>query len=351
MTRHVYGPVPSRRLGRSLGVDLVPFKTCSYDCVYCQLGRTTHLTIERREYLPVGEMVADLETLLARGGPRPDWISLAGSGEPTLNAGIGELLRAIKRRTDIPVAVLTNGSLLWRSDLRQELMAADLVLPSLDAGSPSRFQLVNRPDPAILFDSMVEGLAAFTREFRGEVWLEVFLLAEVADLPEEVGNLAEQIRRIGPARVQLNTVARPPAEKSAVALSSGGLLAVRDRLPGRVEIIAGSESIPAVETGEAGVGVGAGAGEAAVLDLISRRPCTPHDVARGLGIHDNEAVKHLGRLVASGQARTLVTNGVLFYAEVGLLATGPAGHPAAGDAGSGSGAGIADPEERTRRNP
>ena len=142
MKNHIFGPVPSRRLGRSLGIDLVPHKTCSYDCIYCQLGRTTCKTIERKEWVPLDAVVAELETKLS---PRPDYVTLSGSGEPTLYSRLDELIDRIKHLTDIPVAVLTNGSLLWQEVVQQQLAAADLVMPSLDAGNATAFHLVNRP--------------------------------------------------------------------------------------------------------------------------------------------------------------------------------------------------------------
>ena len=177
-SRHVYGPVPSRRLGRSLGVDLVPFKTCSYDCIYCQLGRTTNKTTERKEYVPVDDVLEELAEKL-RSEPGPDYVGLAGSGEPTLHARIGDLIAGIKRLTSVPVAVLTNGSMLWRSDVRAGIAEADLVMPSLDAGTPRRFERVNRPHRDISFEKMVDGLVTFCAVFRGKVWLEVFVLAGI----------------------------------------------------------------------------------------------------------------------------------------------------------------------------
>lgn len=183
----VYGPVPSRRLGWSLGVDLVPYKTCTYDCVYCQLGRTTRQTLERGEYVPTSQILEGVERALAsleeHRGRRPDWIGLAGSGEPTLHSHLGEVVAAIKARTNVPVAVLTNGSLLWSRSVRQELAEADLVLPSLDAGDEALFHYVNRPHPDLDFDQVVQGLVDFRREFRRPIWLEVFLLGGVTDVP------------------------------------------------------------------------------------------------------------------------------------------------------------------------
>ncbi|NMC21094.1 MAG: radical SAM protein, partial [Thermogutta sp.] len=169
MTKHIFGPVPSRRLGRSLGVDLVPFKTCSYDCIYCQLGRTTCKTIERKTWVPLELVLEELEEKLHT---RPDYITLSGSGEPTLFSPLDKLIEGIRALTDIPIVALTNGSLLSDSDVQAALLPADLVIPSLDAGNEAAFQLVNRPHEDLAFDRMLEGLVAFRRRFPKEYWLE-----------------------------------------------------------------------------------------------------------------------------------------------------------------------------------
>jgi wyosine [tRNA(Phe)-imidazoG37] synthetase (radical SAM superfamily) len=308
--RYIYGPVPSRRLGRSLGLDLVPFKTCTYDCVYCQLGRTTKKTIERKECVPVKEVLAELEKKLA-GENAPDYISLAGSGEPTLNAGIGDLIGKIQGLTDIPVAVLTNGSLLWMSEVQDALMEADLVLPSLDAGDEHLFRYVNRPHGDISFERMVDGIAGFTKRFPGEVWLEVLLLAGVTGVPSEVKKIAALAERIGPARIQLNTVSRPPAEKFALPLSTDQMLALKDIFPRGVDIISQSER------DGARVSAFSEAREADIMALLRRRPCTSEDIAIGLGIHVMEALKRLEALIAAGKVNTAVTGGRSFYTVIG----------------------------------
>lgn len=297
--RHVYGPVPSRRLGRSLGIDLVPFKTCTYDCVYCQLGHTTNKTVDRREYVPVDAVLEELERKLD-AGEFPEHITLSGSGEPTLNACIGDLIGNIKRLTNIPVAVLTNGSLLWRTDVQDALLAADIVLPSLDAGDELAFRYVNRPHGDLSLEEVVEGITAFTRRFRGEVWLEVFLLAGVTGVSSEAKKIGAHARRIGPARVHLNTVSRPPAESFAVPLSADRILDLKPLFPGRVDLI-GETEIPR--------GSGLSFRDATVediLDLLCRRPCTALDLAAGLGIPAAEALKHLDALVAAGKVATVV---------------------------------------------
>jgi wyosine [tRNA(Phe)-imidazoG37] synthetase (radical SAM superfamily) len=162
MSSQIFGPVPSRRLGRSLGVDLVPLKTCTYDCIYCQLGRTTCKTMERKEWVPLDGV---LESLKEKLSSKPDYITLSGSGEPTLYSRIDKLIDQIKAMTDVPVAVLTNGSLLSHEDVRKQLMAADLVIPSLDAGDEAMFRLINRPHEEISFPQMLDGLIDFAAIF------------------------------------------------------------------------------------------------------------------------------------------------------------------------------------------
>jgi len=304
--RHVYGPVPSRRLGRSLGVDLVPFKTCSYDCIYCQLGRTTNKTVDRKEYVPVDEVLDELARKIAMESA-PDFIGLAGSGEPTLHSRLGEIVSAIKRMTSTPVAVLTNGSLLWMPGVRDDLMGADIVLPSLDAGDECLFRRVNRPHETIAFSAVTDGLAAFTRQFRGEVWLEVFLLAGMTGLPSEAEKIAGIARRIAPSRVQLNTVHRPPCMKDALPVPMARMLELQAFFPGRTDII--GESARTVD----GIPAPCGVQDEELLALLGRRPCSAVDVSNGLGIHVNDALKRLDGLARAGRVGVLATEGRTFY--------------------------------------
>ena len=307
--QHVYGPVPSRRLGRSLGVDLVPFKTCTYDCVYCQLGRTTDLTTGRREYVPVEEILAQLEEKL-RTGPTPDYVSLAGSWEPTLHARIGELIAAIKRLTPVPVAVFTNGSLLGERDIQDALMEADLVLPSLDAGDADLFLLVNRPHENIEFDDMVEGLVAFRERFAKPVWLEVMLLAGVTGIRSEVEKIAALTRRIRPDRVQLNTVTRPPCEEFACPLQPESMASFA-RLFGRgAGVVSGRRPrrSPAPAPGVVTDGD--------ILALLTRRPCTARGISEGLGLHIGEVTKRLDILADRGEVAPVRKDGAVFFETV-----------------------------------
>lgn len=288
--QYIFGPVPSRRLGRSLGVDLVPFKTCSYDCIYCQLGRTTNQTLQRKEWLPLDKILRHLKEKLHL---KPDYITLSGSGEPTLYSRCGELIRKIKEMTDIPVAVLTNGSMLWMPQVRESLLDADLVVPSLDAGTETAFRYVNRPHPDIAFDKMLDGLIALRREYKGKYWLEVFLVAGITTTETEIDSLKSAVERIGPDKVQINTVTRPPAETYAEPVSKKQITAIASRLSDNAEVIADFKK-PGQYRNDT-------AQQADVVTLLKRRPCTIEDIAYGLGLHPNEIVKIVEGLLANGR--------------------------------------------------
>jgi wyosine [tRNA(Phe)-imidazoG37] synthetase (radical SAM superfamily) len=299
---HVYGPVPSRRLGRSLGVDLVPFKTCTYDCIYCQLGRTTDKTMTRKEWVQVHRLVDQVKGKLES---KPDYITLSGSGEPTLHSKIGEVISGIKANTDISVAVLTNGSLLWLPEVRSSLVVADLVLPSLDAGNDLVFQYVNRPHPAIPFDKMLEGLVKFRDEYSGKYWLEVLLLNGVSTVEAQVTALADCIRLISPDKVQINTVTRPPAESFAKAVPMGRLKDIASQLSEKSQIIAAKPAL--YEQREALADC------QGILALLRRRPCSIEDIALGLGLHHNAVVKCLEQLCSQQLTQAEYTSEGLFY--------------------------------------
>jgi wyosine [tRNA(Phe)-imidazoG37] synthetase (radical SAM superfamily) len=304
--RYVYGPVFSRRLGRSLGIDLVPYKTCTYDCVYCQLGRTTHKTVERKEYTPIVDVLNEVERKLA-AGPPPEYITLSGSGEPTLNSRIGDLIGGIKCLTDVPVAVLTNGSLLWVRDVSEALMAADLIIPSLDAGDERMFRYVNRPHGKLAFERMVTGLAEFTERFAGPVWLEVFLLAGVTGIAAEVEKIAVLAERIRPARIQLNTVSRPPAEEFAMAVPRDQLERFKTRFTGTAEVICEREA------GEAPASSAQETTDEDIMALLRRRPCTVQGICAGLGLRTGDAVERLRALCERGAVRSVRKNAEEFY--------------------------------------
>ncbi len=304
-------------------MDVVPLKTCSYDCIYCQLGRTTDCTVQRKEWVSVDEVVAQLEGRLSSN---PDYITLSGSGEPTLFSRIGDLVERIKSVTDIPLAVLTNGSLLWDETVRREVLAADLVVPSLDASDESSFRAVNRPHSDISFEQMLDGLVEFRREFRGQYWLEVFVLEENTSSDAALARLVECVERIGPDRVQLNTVTRPPAESFAVGLPPARLaeLAASFRRP--AEVIADFRGVH--QRAEFC------AGRQEILEMLQRRPCSIDDIAGGLDMHRNMIVKYLGELAAENLVEQKITGDKRSYrAKRPLVERGGdtgAGEPAAG---------------------
>jgi len=292
--KYVFGPVPSRRLGRSLGVDLIPRKVCTLDCVYCQVGRTTTKTVERVAYVPPDEVLAEIEAKL-KSPPLPDVITLAGSGEPTLNAQLGEIIAGIKRMSDVPVVVLTNGTLFWDPAVRAACAQADLVLPSLDAGDEPTFQAINRPAPGLSLERVVQGLEAFRAEFSGEIHLEVFLIEGVNADEAQIEKIRALTERIRPDRIQLNTAVRPTADEGVNALTEERLNALCALLGPKAEVIADFRKVHeqpafAVKADE-------------VLAMIRRRPVTLDDTAAGLGVHVNEASKYVEELLSKGLIR------------------------------------------------
>jgi wyosine [tRNA(Phe)-imidazoG37] synthetase (radical SAM superfamily) len=291
-TLHVFGPVPSRRLGRSLGVDLVPFKVCSFDCLYCQLGRTTNKTLERREYVSADEVIEDVRSALDRGA-RPDYVTLSGSGEPTLYLHLDEVIVRIRKLTDTPIALLTNGSLLYREDVRRDAALADVVLPSLDAPNAELFERINRPAPGIGFGRYVDGLVKFREEYDGPIWLEIFLLRGINDRDEHVAGFRRHIERIRPDKIHLNTAVRPTADAGALQVEPEHLERLCRLFGPKASVVADVEHVHAraefVATREQ------------VLGMLGRRPCTADDVAGGLGIHPNEVMKHVEHLLDAGE--------------------------------------------------
>ena len=306
--RFIYGPVPSRRLGLSLGVDILPFKACSLDCVYCQLGATGRTTVRRRAFFSIREVVSQVREALG-SGRRMDHITFSGSGEPTLNKNLGRVIRGIKKLTSIPVAVLTNGTLLTRKDVRTDLMAADIVVPSLDAATAPLFRAVNRPHASLKAGRLIEGLARFRREFRGRMWLEVMLVKGVNDSPAHIRALKDAIVRIRPDRVQLNTVVRPPAESFARPLSARELERIARAIGPPAEVVADFEP----RRGSAGKS----RLEEAILAVVERRPVTADDVAASLGRPRGEVLAAVRPLLSSGRIRVVRHERKAFYEAAG----------------------------------
>jgi len=305
MKECIYGPVPSRRLGRSVGIDVVPYKTCTYDCIYCQLGRTTDKTMRRSEYVQLGSIIAELDRC-RESLEAADYVSIAGSGEPTLYARLGELIDAVKARTRTPVAVITNGSLLWDHAVQDDLKNADLVIPSLDAGNESLFRYVNRPHPDISFDLMAKGLVEFRGVFKHAIWLEVLLVGGVTGIDAEVRRIADIIGRMRPEKVQVNTVIRPPAEEFSSMVSPENLRKFAALLGDNAEVIAEFPQVASAEIFSNS--------RDEILAMLKRRPCTLDDIAAGLGINRHVAVKQIDLLVKAQKVSLRRLHGRTFFA-------------------------------------
>ena len=209
--KYVFGPVPSRRLGQSLGIDTIPLKTCNWNCVYCQLGRTQPVTHTRKDYLPPADILAEVGQALAAHKPGDiDWVTFVGSGEPTLHTSIGWLIAQVKSLTEIPVAVITNGSLLYQPEMRRDLAVADAVLPTLDAGTPELYRRINRPHPEATFDRLVTGLVDFRHQYSGRLWVEVMLIRGLNDTEQALRDIASILRRVEPDEIHISLPTRPP---------------------------------------------------------------------------------------------------------------------------------------------
>ncbi|MBN2730273.1 MAG: radical SAM protein [Bacteroidales bacterium] len=307
MYKHIFGPVPSRRLGMSLGVDLVPKKVCSLDCVYCEVGKTTKLTLERREYIKTSIIKEELSDYF-KNNPDPDYITFSGSGEPTLNSDIGEILQFIKKnKPNIPIAVLTNGTMLFDKNVRTAIKDANLILPSLDAATESVFKRINCPAEDLKIDKYIQGLIDFRKEFTGEIWLEVFILPDYNDSINELQELKKAILEIKPDSIQLNTLDRP-------GTVSGLRGATREELQrivmfwelDNVIIIAASPERKEIKSYRSDI-------ETAIIETIARRPCTLDDLTKILGLHVNEINKYLDVLEADKKIETVQEERGVFY--------------------------------------
>ncbi len=301
---YIFGPVPSRRLGFSLGIDPIPYKTCSLSCIYCQLGRTTKKTTKTKEYISSSLILKQLKEVLS-SKRKIDYLTFSGSGEPTLNSKIGEMISEIKRMTEIPVAVLTNGTMLTEKRTREMVKKADLVIPSLDAVSPSVFKKINQPHPSLEIKKIISGLREFREEFAGRIWLEIMLVADINDNFKELKKLKEAIDFICPDRVQLNTPVRPPAEERAKPVSLNKLKEIKKFFGKNCEIV-----IPFKRKKQTAYQRDL---EKEVLALLSRRPVTAFEISNVLGLHINEVVKYLETLEKEKRINSKIYQGKRYY--------------------------------------
>lgn len=304
---HLFGPVRSRRLGLSLGLDLVPVKVCSFDCPYCQVGATTCKTVERREYVPTGQILAEFDDWLATDG-RADCVTLAGSGEPTLHSGFGEILAGIGARSRFKRVLLSNGTLFWMPEVRTAAVQADVVKGTLSAWDEASFQALHHPHPSLTFDRFLKGLCDLRTVFGGEYWIEVFLVPGLNDTPEQVRRIAHLAKDIHPDRIHLNTAVRPPADVAVRSVS-------HERL---AELAAWFT--PAAEVASSGRPADGAAGGHAVGDLperlcalVSRHPASAADLAASMAIDPTSAEVILRELVVEGRLKTETRDGTVFY--------------------------------------
>lgn len=305
--RYVFGPVPSRRLHQSLGIDTVPLKTCNWNCVYCQLGRTRRLVAERKEYYPSDEIVTEVTHALASHKPGEiDWLTFVGSGETVLHSRLGWLVRQVKAITQLPVAVITNGSLLYLPEVRQELSAADAVLPTLDAGTADLYRIINRPHPSSTYERLVEGLVAFREVYAGKLWVEVMLVRGLNDEPQALWDIARVLDRIRPDAVHINLPVRPPAEKWVEPPPEECLRRAVTILGNIAEVVRPAQRRFDLSAFDDPV--------TAVLSIITRHPMRQEEIEKALSRWSPVHVEQiLAKLRASGQAQVVERSGVRYW--------------------------------------
>ena len=307
--RHLFGPVRSRRLGRSLGIDLVPFKVCTFDCPYCQVGATTSKTVERREYVPVDDVLMEFDRWLVLDG-QADHVTLAGAGEPTLHSRFGEVIDAIGQRVRIKRVLLSNGSLFHLPEVRAGAARADIVKGTLGAWDQASFEAVHRPHASLAFATFLAGLKAMRTEYTGEFWLEVFVVAGVNDAPGQMAGIANLARDIQPDRIHLNTAVRPPQDGTMEAVPAARLaeLALLFEPVAEVSVASTAHAVP-----QGAAGTDAAALDSRVLALVQRHPCTVEDMAAALGCALSEARRTVERLTAGRLLREDRRAGTQFY--------------------------------------
>lgn len=302
--KYIFGPVPSRRLGLSLGVDIIPRKLCTLDCVYCEVGLTDKRGMARKEYVPAKDVLAEVGEAVQQY-PDLDHITISGSGEPTLNSKIGEIIHGIKQITSVPVAVLTNGTLLFLQEVRHDLLEADIVSPSLDAVTQEVFEAVDRPHPRLRIAEIVEGLKLFRHEFHGQYWLEILFVRGMNDHDDEVQWMKEVIRHIQPDKVHINTVVRPPAEALALPVSEQRMKEIQKIFGERCEIIGVFKEKHKTE--ERGIDT------QAILSLLKRRAMTIEGLMSASSLQKQELVEALHNLEQQQLVKSYRFEGEQFF--------------------------------------
>ncbi len=303
----VYGPVPSRRLGQSLGVDPIPFKTCNYNCIYCQLGRTHPLTNRRQDFYPPQTIVAEVCAALATHPPGAiEYVTFVGQGEPLLCASLGRLLREVKAISKLPVALITNGSLLYLPEVRDDVQVADVVMPTVDASDQATFRRINRPWLRLEIETIIAGMADFRQMYKGQLWIEVMLVKGVNDSEKALTGIAAALQRIQPDQVHLNVPVRPPAESWVEPPDSSGLM--------RAMAILG-EVAPIITPASGAVVLAPDLPIAdAIVEIIRRHPLREVELVEALEeCTPGRVYETLAALEAAGQARRLVYLGQTYW--------------------------------------
>jgi wyosine [tRNA(Phe)-imidazoG37] synthetase (radical SAM superfamily) len=304
MGKFTFGPVPSRRLGFSLGVDIIPRKICTFDCIYCQIGKTTNQEIKRKSFFNSSAIVQEIISK-AKQISHIDHITFSGSGEPTLNSDIGSMIEEIKKSLDIPVAVITNGSLLNDKEIRNDLSMADVVLPSLDAASEDVFRYINRPHSLIEINAIIEGMRIFRDTYKGNIWLEIMLIKNVNDSAEELERLKKAVEYIGVDKVQLNTVVRPPSDIKTDSISSAELDQISRYFGPGCEVICSFEKETTKSEEEDWSEM--------VLDILKRRSLTVNDIMKITGTPEHKVKSSLNIMEAEGKIKQFNFEDNIFY--------------------------------------
>ncbi|MBN2302303.1 MAG: radical SAM protein [Lentisphaerae bacterium] len=300
---YLFGPVASRRFGRSLGVDIVPLKTCSFNCVFCEVGVTPETTMIRREYVPLADVFSEFDKWHASGNSA-DYVTVTGSGEPTLHTGFGNVLAHIQDICRYKTALLTNGTLFHLPEVRAGALKATVVKASLSAWDDASLHAINRPCAGLTLDMIVKGLRKFRSEYTGALWLEVFALAGINDSDDNMKRIAELARSIGPDRIHLNTVVRPPADTVAKPLTRERLMELSSFFGEEAEIIAEFESSTVDKDAVT---------SERVVQVLKRRPCTARDLAGAFGADLGEVQGCLDDLIGNERIHCIEQSGENYY--------------------------------------